>query len=129
MQDFKKFFQEDEVDKKELESVLTTVISNEIKPLKDEIEELKQREHKCRFRISEKEAQELSAAMNMISILGENNSIVSGLEVMRENHKWMRSQRERSAKLSMVFITTGIIAASTAFFGMIWVGFKKAVAG
>lgn len=86
-------------------------------------EELANYTHTCKFDVDDEKLKDIEHTLGIVSNLGQGN-VGEGLEVIRDNHKWLKKQRERSDKLSTAFfivlfgsIVSGVMAA-------IWVGFK-----
>lgn len=91
-------------------------------------DELKNYSHECRFAVTDKEAKELGHCIGMISDLGDGR-IGGGVELIRDNHKWLKSQRDRGEKISTAFL---FILISTTVGGMLtalWLGVKHAILG
>lgn len=78
-------------------------------------EELKNIGHKCRFGISDKEIKDAEIAIRTIASLG-NGNVGKGIELMRDNHKWLYKQRQLSDKVSTAFV---LIIVSTLLTGVI----------
>ena len=64
------------------------------------------KEHNCRFVVPEDSVEEVGHAMGMISDLGGGGSggTAKGIEVIRENHKWLKRLRERTGKATSTVV-------------------------
>ena len=104
--------------KRELKQLIKDVVREELEHVK----------HKCRFDITDKDVKEFGHYIGMVTDMG-NGRLGGGIEVMRDNHKWMKKQRERGDKLSTAFIvviTSSVVAGTL---GAIWLGFKHMITG
>ena len=128
----KEFYQEaDSLDEKKFSDLVGVIVEVQIdalrKEMKTELENIKSQKHNCRFDISDGEAKEFTLAISMISSLGGGNGFIPGLQVMWDNHKWMKSQRDKTKAISSVFYTVAITAIVTGVATAIWQGIKAAL--
>ena len=75
--------------------------------------------------LTAKEVRRLVRFSGLIESMGTDKE--DGLEVMRDNHKWLRILRVRSNIVTTTFITSLSISFIGALVGALWVGFKLAV--
>lgn len=79
----------------------------------------------CRFQnVSNESARQLSHALGMISDLGEG-TLASGIEEMRENHKWLKDMRTKSARASSAFFILAVTTLGAGMLSALWVGLKE----
>lgn len=79
--------------------------------------------HVCRFRISDDAALQIEHAVGVAEDLG-GGSLASGIEAMRENHKWLAKMRTKSSMASSLFFTALVVAAVGGFVSLFWAGAK-----
>lgn len=84
-------------------------------------EELASYEHECRFNADDTDVKEFGHFMCMMQDLG-NGRLGRGVEVIRDNHKWMHKQRERSDKLSAAFFIVIITTITGGMLVALWQG-------
>lgn len=84
-------------------------------------EELSSFKYTCRF--GDTNADGLDEYIAMISRLG-NNNIGQGLDVIRENHLWLLSQRENAKRLSRIFWAVALTAFLGGVSAALWAGVK-----
>lgn len=77
--------------------------------------------HLCRFRTCNPE--DVSHAIGMFKDLGEGD-ISAGIEVVRDNHKWIMRWATRIDKLSDAIAKTIVSIIVAAVLGLIWLGLK-----
>jgi hypothetical protein len=99
-----------------LEKAIADAISNE----------LGKYTHTCQFNVTDKEAKEMGFFFRMVSDLGEGH-LDNGLELMKENHKWIASQRRIGRKISTWIMYTIVCGMITGVLYMIWEGIKKTI--
>jgi hypothetical protein len=80
--------------------------------------------HKCRFSMNDEEAGSMSKYVKSISRLG-GDDIEDGLDLIRENHKWLQSMRQGGGKAASVFFMMLLTGAAGAFLTILWTGFKE----
>jgi len=66
-----------------LESMIRRVVKEEINT-----------HHDCKFAVTDKDAADFSNYIGMIANVGDG-TLGNGLEIMRDNHKWLKLQRDR----------------------------------
>lgn len=86
-------------------------------------EELNSYEHTCRFSVDDDDVKEFGHFMGMMQDVGEGR-IGKGVDVIRENHKWMAKQRERSDKLSAAFFIVIVTTITGGMLAALWHGIK-----
>jgi hypothetical protein len=82
-----------------------------------------QSEHKCRFSIDDDEAKEIPHAVGMIGDLG-GGDIRAGVEIVRENHKFISTMRNTVSRFAMVVggaVATAVVGGVCA---ALWLGFR-----
>lgn len=82
--------------------------------------------HKCRLGLNENDVNEFGHYVGMMKDLGDG-SMAKGIETIRENHRWMRKQRELGNKISICILTTFIITILSGLLGAVWLGIKQLV--
>lgn len=84
--------------------------------------------HVCRFKtIPDADAQEMGHAVGMLSDVG-SGELRAGIELVRENHKWIRSLRERCDKLNLAASVAALGVFVSALLATVWVGIKNHLA-
>jgi len=117
------FFQSDD----ETMTGLMRQLLADVQEIKKENQEIKAELNviKQDFPLREEETKRLVCFSSMIESLGKGG--VDGLEVIRENHKWLRMTRERSSILAtgviLAFVTSILGGVSMA----IWLGVRAAL--
>ena len=91
-------------------------------------EELAAHEHRCRFDMSDTDAREMGEYMRMLSLVGDG-SIPKGIEVIRDNHRWLKTQRDRGDKLSAAAAAIVVTTAVGGILTAIWLGLKALIVG
>lgn len=99
---------------------LRTVIREEVKCVVKE--ELEQHEHICRF--GQLDSKEIGHFISTMDELG-GGSVDKGLIVIRQNHEWLRLQRERSAWISTTLIFIILTAITGGIITATWLGIKQ----
>lgn len=89
-------------------------------------EEMKNYQHSCRFDITDTEVKEFNAFVGMMGDVGDGR-LGSGIGVMRDNHMWLKKQRERSDKLSTAFFVILLAGAIGGVLTAFWEGIKRLV--
>jgi len=115
---------------KSLRDLIVDVVKTEVPAIvrKEVSEHLKENPHTCRFHLDDKDASEINHGLGVLSALGEGK-ISKGIEVIRDNHKWMKTQRERSQAVGTAFL---IVLATSMVGGVltaIWWGVKAKITG
>jgi hypothetical protein len=101
---------------------LTTADLRVIRDIMQEVIEMK---HKCRFALDDEQAKEIPHTVGMIGDLA-GGDLRKGVEVLRDNHKWiskLRGALDRAAMVAGTALVTGIVAGLG---GIVWLGFKVA---
>jgi hypothetical protein len=83
--------------------------------------------HICRFRdIRDSDAEEMGHAVGMITDVG-SGEIRAGIELIRENHKWVQRIRGRmdQAGVAAALAALGVVISAT--LAAFWIGFKNTV--
>lgn len=90
-----------------LQELKSPDVKSEFRNLIREIlkEEIKLVKHSCRFNIPDEDGIKFGHYIGMLSDLGDGQ-MDKGIEVIRDNHKWLEKQRQRGDKLSMVIMIT-----------------------
>ena len=84
--------------------------------------------HNCRLAgVSDEDLKSIGTVVDMISSLGEGNT-KSGVEVMRTNHNWLVTQRERTEQFGRTFFFVVITSAVGGAALALWAGVKALVA-
>ena len=88
-------------------------------------EELAKHDHKCRF--AETQPKDLEALKQYTHTVGSigGGDISDGLDVMRDNHNWLKSQRERSGKLATAFMVCLVSTSTAGIITFIFAAVKK----
>ncbi len=87
-------------------------------------EEISNHNHDCRFDCEDQDVKEFGKFMGVIQVLGDGK-MGNGVEVIRENHKWLYKQRERSDKLASAFVFVLMTTLLTGVTTAIWLGIKS----
>ena len=82
--------------------------------------------HKCRLGLNPKDISDFGHYIGMMRDLGEG-SMDKGIEIIRDNHKWIKKQREVGNKISICILTTFIITIISGILGAVWLGIKQLV--
>jgi hypothetical protein len=101
----------------EIRSLIREVVRDEMRSFK----------HQCRFQISEEEARDLGGYIHMMTALGDGE-VSKGIDVIRDNHRWLKLQRDRSDRLSLailIFVATTIAGGALT---ALWLGLKQLAA-
>ncbi len=83
--------------------------------------------HVCRFvEIKDNDASEMGHAVGMLTDVGKGE-IRAGIELIRENHKWVQRVRARmdQAGIAAALATVGVVISAT--LAAFWIGFKNSV--
>lgn len=73
--------------------------------------------------MSPREAEQLAHCVGMIADLGDGE-LARGIEMIRDNHKWIYAQRKRTEKISLAFLTTCVSVGVAVVAYSIWEGIK-----
>lgn len=88
-------------------------------------EEIADISHDCRFSvIKDEDIPQVNHLVGMVGDLG-GGKIATGIECMRDNHKWLKKQRERGDSLSLTFLIICITSIVTGLGYAVWEGIKK----
>lgn len=83
--------------------------------------------HSCRFNfIDADEVSQAAHAVGVVKDLGDGE-LTRGIELIRDNHKWLNLQRQRSQKISMTILLLMVTAACSGLATAIWLGLKQMV--
>lgn len=100
--------------KNDLVEIIRTVVRGELDNYK----------HTCRFAITEKEAEQVSHYMSMMTDLGDGE-LDKGVRLIQKNHEWLKETREKSNKIVNVFLLTITGAVASALIYTLWEGIKR----
>lgn len=116
----------------DLKSIIGEVIKHD--DFRDLIREIARQElartpHTCRFSaVGDGDAQEFGHIIGMVADLGSGR-LGSGVEVIRDNHKWMQKQRQRSEHLSTAFLFCLVTSLVGAVLYAVWEGVVSVIRG
>ena len=82
----------------------------------------------CRLPITDTEAKQASHVFGVLSDLGDGK-LESGIEVTRENHKWLKQVRERSNTASAILFGLVILTVGGGLLSALWMGLKSLLVG
>ena len=118
--------------REDLKSIIGEVINHD--DFRELIREIARAEmaripHTCRFAgVVDEDAREFGHIIGMVSDLGSGR-LGSGVEVIRDNHKWMQKQRQRSEHLSTAFLFCLVTSLVGAVLYAVWEGVVSVIRG
>jgi len=87
-------------------------------------EEVAKAPHTCRFpSLTEDSVAAVGNHVGMMTALGDGN-LDAGVELLRENHKWIRQMRLRSERVSVAIILTIVTTMAVGTLSALWLGLK-----
>jgi hypothetical protein len=107
------------VDKQSIQE-LTTLIRAVVR------EELAKYNHECRFSVSDEDAKEFGHFIGMMIDVGDGR-MGKGIEVIRENHKWLAAQRDRGNTLSTAIFVMLVTTLAGGLLTALWYGLKALI--
>lgn len=119
-QTLKEFFQQTPDD---WETRLISLISSVVR------KELDNSPHKCRIDMNDMEIKQLEHCGGMMRDLGGGgkDGMSVGIEIIRDNHKWLQQQRERGSKIQTAFFIAIAMSMTAGTFTALWLGVKTMV--
>jgi len=107
---------------------LTRLIREVVKDVVQEAvrTEMANYQHTCRLKISSEEMEGVAQFAHRMSQLGEG-SVQQGFDLIYENHKWMKTQREVGAKLSFSLLFLFLTGLASGLLAALWLGIKALI--
>ena len=91
-------------------------------------EELERHGHKCRFNLSNSDADKITGHMAGIKALG-GGDVTDGFNIMQENHRYWADQREFNKSVSRTFKKVVVGLTTGGFVYAVYEGIKHFISG